>query len=862
MFGGRKGKDKARGERPKRASGGGLAQFGLMDVPGVDDLGNLDDMLDDDGGQADADLEAELAALMGGGGGGKSKPRVKKTAPSGPNLDAMVAECMKDYNDEDLSDTEDPNLLAELELMDNSDSEQTTAPRSHAPAPPQKPVQPIHDEPIYAGQSLLSIIQERKSVYKEAESIAKHNGDTSKARRCARGLKTLQDLEKSVLAGRPVNQDDIPPMISVGTRKETEVTPDITPESDSAPPPPLPSRSSPPSEPQQATPPPYQSPPYQPSSSQTPLSPPPPLPSESTDIKTVILTRRKELTQLALAAKQQNDKATAMEYMKRIKLCEHLANQDSVSLADIPSTQIIRHQTSQEENSLVRSGEPRQQPKPELNSQFSRDTPIVEPSNPNDIPAPQPEMFGAPPAPKSIMEALAQRLDKYKSEEAKAKESGNSSKARRMGRIVKQYDDAIKLHRAGRPFPRGDLPDPPGFGPIPLADQPGAAGPKPAAAAAAVAGLAPAASTPPKPAAVPAGASPAQPSPPAAPSRSPQPPKVGRQPSMMSVQDKQLAALEKRQKLFKEAALAAKQQGQTDTAKEYLRQALGLNKLIEVSKAGLPVDMTTLPTPPQLLQQAAKANDMDFEIVSMEESKITGDRAEMYAKLEQHLIAQVKMCMSNRTYFKEVGDIASSNKFEQMALHSKKDLDAVRFAFKRGDPVPKFHYETRAFSKVVSHTDLTDNDLELTIMSGINYVVKNPKEVDTYVKWEFPFPRETPTIDKTAVVKDSNNPEYNSKHMIVVNPRDKGFQRILKRGNVKAEVWIKGGFLRSDTLLGTATMKLATLETKCEIHDSFDLYSGRKPVGGKVEIKVRLRNPVVTKQIEQAQEKWLVVKFE
>ena len=33
---------------------------------------------------------------------------------------------------------------------------------------------------------------------------------------------------------------------------------------------------------------------------------------------------------------------------------------------------------------------------------------------------------------------------------------------------------------------------------------------------------------------------------------------------------------------------------------------------------------------------------MDFEIVSMEESKITGDRAEMYAKLEQDLIAQVR----------------------------------------------------------------------------------------------------------------------------------------------------------------------------------------------------------------------------
>jgi hypothetical protein len=43
--------------------------------------------------------------------------------------------------------------------------------------------------------------------------------------------------------------------------------------------------------------------------------------------------------------------------------------------------------------------------------------------------------------------------------------------------------------------------------------------------------------------------------------------------------------------------------------------------------------------------------------------------------------------------------------------------------------------------------------LELCILSGINYVVKNPKDVDTYVKWEFPFPKETPVVDKTHVVK-------------------------------------------------------------------------------------------------------------
>ena len=50
--------------------------------------------------------------------------------------------------------------------------------------------------------------------------------------------------------------------------------------------------------------------------------------------------------------------------------------------------------------------------------------------------------------------------------------------------------------------------------------------------------------------------------------------------------------------------------------------------------------------------------------------------------------------------------------------------------------------------------------------------------------------------------------------------------------SVRASCTSEGGFLRSDTLLGTAMMKLAPLETSCTIHDSFDLYDGRKQVGG------------------------------
>jgi coiled-coil and C2 domain-containing protein 1 len=76
---------------------------------------------------------------------------------------------------------------------------------------------------------------------------------------------------------------------------------------------------------------------------------------------------------------------------------------------------------------------------------------------------PEADIYSAPPAPVSVMEALEQRLSKYRSVEQDARDDGNVSKARRMGRIVKQYENAIKLHSAGKPIPVDDLPTPPGM---------------------------------------------------------------------------------------------------------------------------------------------------------------------------------------------------------------------------------------------------------------------------------------------------------------------------------------------------------------------------------------------------------------
>lgn len=66
----------------------------------------------------------------------------------------------------------------------------------------------------------------------------------------------------------------------------------------------------------------------------------------------------------------------------------------------------------------------------------------------------------------AIAGALKERLEIYRRSKTAAEEEGNSSKARRYGRICKQFEDAVKLHSRGKPVAFDELPIPPGFPPI------------------------------------------------------------------------------------------------------------------------------------------------------------------------------------------------------------------------------------------------------------------------------------------------------------------------------------------------------------------------------------------------------------
>lgn len=105
-------------------------------------------------------------------------------------------------------------------------------------------------------------------------------------------------------------------------------------------------------------------------------------------------------------------------------------------------------------------------------------------------------------------------------------------------------------------------------------------------------------------------------------------------------------------------------------------------------------------------------------------------------------------------------------------------------------------------------------------------------------------------------MKDTNKPEYNHKQVFSIERKS----RALQTKAVRLEVWCKGGWFHSDKQLGHIKVPLADLLTQCPMHDSFDITNDRKNmVGGKLEVRIRVRNPIITKQLEKRVGKWLLI---
>lgn len=525
-------------------------------------------------------MEAELAAIAGGGGP-KPKEKAKPKLLPSSELEKMIADSLRDVSDDDDDEAleNDSDLLGELHGITGEEEEEEKAQPAPAAAPVEE-AEPVQTFLPTTTVDTLSIIKQRIEMYKQAEANAKAAGESGKARRFARGLKTLQDLLKQSSAGKNINVDDIPPEVSVKAAGGGGGGAAVASEAQQEEPeqPKLPTRSAPPP-PTPGTPP-APSTPSSPPAPPTPSTPPATTAAVSeTPVNPLISqmrSRQSEYKAAAVQAKRSGDTASALQFLRVVKqfdvvvkMCE---DGQEVDLSDMPPppSEFLAFMAKMQEGA---AGATEPQPAP--------------------APAPAP---AAPPAPAAateattMLEALQQRLAKYKSVEESAKAENNTSKARRFGRIVKQYEDAIKQYKAGRPVAYDELPVPPGFGPLPINE------PAPAAAAAAPDPTPP--TSPTTASTTPGSSASATPTVARKAPTPPQPKELTTRTSgnhqKSNLAEQQMKLLLERQREFKLAALAAKKAGEIDQAKEYLKIFKGFDSLLNAASSGLPVDLSTV----------------------------------------------------------------------------------------------------------------------------------------------------------------------------------------------------------------------------------------------------------------------------
>lgn len=432
------------------------------------------------------------------------------------------------------------------------------------------------------------------------------------------------------------------------------------------------------------------------------------------------------------------------------------------------------------------------------------------------------------PKPKTVLEALEQRLAKYKQGMDNAKAKNEGSKARRMGRIVKQYEEAIKNTKQGKPVSYAELPTPPGYPPIPVNRKPSMQNPsaslQPHPTAAAAAQVRPHASLPAK--------------------------------ITASTNDKQLDYLKRRMEAFKKAAMTARDNNERQEAVQQMQYYKCCQKMIEAAQQGLPVDLTQLPP-------ETTSNPPNMNLISQLRPATVED-AKTFQIIENQLRLQLKICKKYIDIYTKLKNMGSVAQFRHLEQECERDMLAVKGIQSHSKAPPPFTIEVKEMSVPLSNIDVGVSECVVEVVqirrlylpSGVG-----EKDLQVYVSMEFPYPTEDSPKAKTDTVKETANPEFNHKETFVLDRDHKrSILRAFKRTPLKFEIFhISRGFLRSKMeTIATAQVKLEPLENDCEISTTLQLVVGKKPIGGELDVKIIIREPLSGPVQKTIKEKWLV----
>ncbi|GBC25949.1 coiled-coil and C2 domain-containing protein 1B-like [Rhizophagus irregularis DAOM 181602=DAOM 197198] len=260
-------------------------------------------------------------------------------------------------------------------------------------------------------------------------------------------------------------------------------------------------------------------------------------------------------------------------------------------------------------------------------------------------------------------------------------------------------------------------------------------------------------------------------------------------------------------------------------------------------------------------------NAINASIIDDDEQPFTMiSTEEQYARLISQLESQVALCTTLSAYYLKTGNKVEATTFYRYKKSFAADLTSLISYRTHGKDVPAFHFQDITYSIENAFLELSANDMEVCIVRAYNLGSKevNGKDVDAFVSWDIGWPTEgSPGAGSgkgdTSTAPRGMDPVFNWKKVINIE-RTKAFQRYVSSKKATFEVFHYRGFLRKAISLGKATIKLEQFLNKAEIHQVLDLVDHlRKPTGGKLEIRLRIRIPLTKADIVAKTEKWLII---
>ncbi|XP_018655007.1 putative cc2d1b protein [Schistosoma mansoni] len=327
--------------------------------------------------------------------------------------------------------------------------------------------------------------------------------------------------------------------------------------------------------------------------------------------------------------------------------------------------------------------------------------------------------------------------------------------------------------------------------------------------------------------------------------------------------------LTKRQDELKQAAKTAKQSGNIELAKTYIRSVLGMNQMIQAAEAGLPIDLTQLPRPPTLtdsnpsrpILSGLKCDPPVKYAVAF--NSLSGDQlfktySEILSEQEQLINNLINQHRRNgganaQSILSKLSDLLSVNTCIKKVLSKYNQHVSYLTAY----------FEYANLPKCNLNAELADDILEVSHIQGIAYPLPSHySNIDTYVEVEFSLNNANPPMKlSTNVVKSNSEPIYSqSVKEFRVNTKSHSYRRFVQNNRcLKATVYYNRGIFRSWGVLGITEIPLTGLVQSATVTHVGDLKEGRKVVGGRLQVQLRQRESLSGETVFYQQQPWLLL---